>query len=45
MNPSRSTSVTPSVATIDIGSAGDEQLNQAMDVLHGLALVNGRGIP
>jgi carboxyl-terminal processing protease len=45
MDPSRSTSVTPSVATIDIGSAGDEQLNQAMDVLHGLALVNGRGIP
>jgi len=36
--------VTPSVATIDIGSAGDEQLSQAVDVLRGLALVNGRGI-
>ena len=37
--------VTPSVATIDIGSADDEQLSQAMDVLRGLALINGRGIP
>ncbi len=34
----------PAVATSDIGSAGDEQLSQAVDVLHGLALVNGRGV-
>jgi carboxyl-terminal processing protease len=34
----------PSVATSDIGSAGDEQLSQAVDVLHGLALVSGRAI-
>jgi len=34
----------PSVATSDIGSAGDEQLSQAVDVLHGLALVIGRAI-
>ena len=33
-----------SVATSDIGSAGDEQLSQAVDVLHGLALVIGRAI-
>jgi len=33
---------TPSVATGDIGSAGDEQLNQAMDVLRGLALTSAR---
>jgi carboxyl-terminal processing protease len=33
-----------SVATSEIGSAGDEQLNQALDVLHGLALVSGRAI-
>jgi carboxyl-terminal processing protease len=33
-----------SVATSDIGSAGDEQLSQALDVLHGLALVSGRAI-
>jgi carboxyl-terminal processing protease len=32
----------PSVATSDIGSVGDEQLSQAVDVLHGLALVSGR---
>ena len=32
----------PSLATADIGSAADEQLNQAADVLHGLALVSGR---
>jgi carboxyl-terminal processing protease len=32
----------PSVATTDIGSAVDEQLSQAVDVLHGLALANGR---
>src|SRR5262249_17594992 len=36
--------VTSSVATIDIGSANDEQLRQAVDVLHGLALVSGRDI-
>src|SRR6201987_3493062 len=34
----------PSVATSDIGSASDEQLSQAVDVLHGLALVSGRAI-
>jgi len=34
----------PSVATSDIGSAGDEQLSQAVDVLRGLALVSGRAI-
>ena len=33
-----------SVATSDIGSAGDEQLSQAVDVLHGLALVSSRAI-
>ena len=44
-DPPLSTGVTPSVATIDIGSVGDEQLSQAIDVLHGLALMNGRGIP
>jgi carboxyl-terminal processing protease len=32
----------PSVATADIGSAADEQLSEAADVLRGLALVNGR---
>ena len=44
MGPSPDAAATPSVATSDIGSAGDEQLSQAVDVLHGLALVNGRGI-
>ena len=34
----------PSVATSDIGSADDEQLSQAVDVLHGLTLVSGRAI-
>jgi carboxyl-terminal processing protease len=34
----------PSVATSDIGSAGDEQLSQAADVLHGLAMVSGRAV-
>ncbi|HEX4184383.1 MAG TPA: S41 family peptidase [Stellaceae bacterium] len=34
----------PSVATSDIGTAGDEQLSQAVDVLHGLALVSGRAM-
>jgi carboxyl-terminal processing protease len=34
----------PSVATSDIGSASDEQLGQAVDVLHGLALVSSRAI-
>jgi carboxyl-terminal processing protease len=42
--PSPDTTATPSVAASDLGSAGDEQLSQAVDVLHGLALVNGRGI-
>jgi carboxyl-terminal processing protease len=32
----------PSVATTDIGSASDEQLSEAADVLRGLALVSGR---
>jgi carboxyl-terminal processing protease len=32
----------PSVATGDIGLADDEQLNQAMDVLRGLALTSAR---
>src|SRR6266851_3501484 len=32
----------PSVATEDIGSANDEQLTQAMDVLRGLSMVNRR---
>ncbi len=32
----------PSVATADIGSAADEQLSEAADVLRGLALVSGR---
>lgn len=31
-----------SVATGDIGTAGDEQLSEALDVLRGLALVSGR---
>jgi hypothetical protein len=30
------------VATGDIGSASDEQLLQAMDVLRGLSLINRR---
>jgi len=33
-----------SVATSDIGSVGDEQLSEAVDVLHGLALVSSRAI-
>jgi hypothetical protein len=40
----RAMSEAPSVATSDIGSAGDEQLSQAVDVLRGLALVSGRAI-
>ena len=32
-----------SVATGEIGSAVDEQLSEAVDVLRGLALINGRG--
>lgn len=32
----------PSLATADIGSATDEQLSEAADVLRGLALVSGR---
>ena len=35
----------PSVATGDIGSAADEQLSQATDVLRGLALVTSRPAP
>ena len=34
--------MTPSLATADIGSAADEQLSEAADVLRGLALVSGR---
>jgi len=36
------TEETPAVATEDIGSASDEQLIQAMDVLRGLSLVGRR---
>jgi carboxyl-terminal processing protease len=32
----------PSLATADIGSATDEQLSEAVDVLRGLALISGR---
>jgi hypothetical protein len=32
----------PSLATADMGSAADEQLSEAADVLRGLALVSGR---
>jgi len=32
----------PSVATGDIGSANDEQLTQAVDVLRGLSLIGRR---
>jgi hypothetical protein len=32
----------PSVATEDIGSANDEQLTQAVDVLRGLSMVSRR---
>ena len=32
----------PTVASGDIGTTSDEQLSQAMDVLRGLAIVNGR---
>jgi carboxyl-terminal processing protease len=32
----------PSLATADMGSASDEQLSEAADVLRGLALVSGR---
>jgi carboxyl-terminal processing protease len=32
----------PTVATEDIGTPSDEQLTEAMDVLRGLAMVNGR---
>jgi carboxyl-terminal processing protease len=34
----------PTVATSDIGTAGDEQLSEAIDVLRGLALSGGRGV-
>jgi carboxyl-terminal processing protease len=44
MGPSSGATVTLSVATSDIGSAADEQLSQAVDVLHGLALVTDRGL-
>jgi carboxyl-terminal processing protease len=36
------TNSVPSVATEEMGSAGDEQLSEAEDVLRGLALVTGR---
>ena len=32
----------PTVASEDIGTPSDEQLSEAMDVLRGLAMVNGR---
>jgi carboxyl-terminal processing protease len=32
-----------SIVTEEIGSADDEQLNEAIDVLRGLAVVTGRG--
>ena len=32
----------PSVASGDIGTSSDEQLSEAIDVLHGLAVVSGR---
>ena len=35
----------PSFAAGDIGSESDEQLSQALDVLRGLALMNGRSAP
>jgi carboxyl-terminal processing protease len=42
LNASPGSTPAPSVATADIGSADDEQLNEAADVLRGLALVSGR---
>ncbi len=36
------TKAAPSVANVDMGSASDEQLSEAADVLRGLALVSGR---
>ncbi len=41
-NPTAAAKSTSSVATGDIGSAGDEQLTQALDVLRGLAVFNHR---
>jgi len=41
-SPSARTEPAPSVATEDMGSASDEQLTEAADVLRGLALVSGR---
>jgi carboxyl-terminal processing protease len=41
-SPSARTDPIPSVATDEMGSAGDEQLSEAEDVLRGLALVTGR---
>ena len=32
----------PTVASGDIGTTSDEQLSEAVDVLRGLALINGR---
>jgi carboxyl-terminal processing protease len=40
--PNAGTVPPPSLATADIGSAIDEQLSEAADVLRGLAMVNGR---
>ena len=40
--PRRPRATQPTVATGDIGTASDEQLSEAIDVLRGLALVNGR---
>jgi len=42
---SSATQKAPSVATGDIGSADDEQLSQATDVLRGLALLISRPAP
>jgi carboxyl-terminal processing protease len=39
---SRGKEPAPSLATADIGSAADEQLSEAIDVLRGLTLVSGR---
>jgi hypothetical protein len=38
--PSVANKTAPSVANQDIGGVNDEQLTQALDVLHGLAVFN-----
>jgi hypothetical protein len=42
VNTPASPETVPSVATADIGSATDEQLSEAADVLRGLAVAAGR---